>query len=209
MSRFDVTFRPIDTWPGELTAVRRSTPFYSTYSQTLTLLRTELDHLDASAIVIQLALDESQIRLDGMPRAGATPAHPGVILAFDSKHGPLKYATDVFTHWEANVRAIALELEALRKVERYGITKRGEQYTGWKALGSGIEMGPATMTWDEAAAFLHDAAGWTGDWDPEADRIHIDVAYRMAAKRLHPDRGGDPEQFKRLGDAKRILDGAA
>ena len=60
------------------------------------------------------------------------------MVAFESKHGPLKYATDVFDHWHANLRAIALGLEALRKVERYGITQRGEQYTGFRTWNSGI-----------------------------------------------------------------------
>ena len=76
-----------------------------------------------------------------MPRANASPKSPAVVIAFESKHGPLQYATDAFTHWQANVRAVALGLEALRRVERYGITKHGEQYTGWKQLGSG------TPTW--------------------------------------------------------------
>jgi hypothetical protein len=46
--------------------------------------------------VIELALDEGDIRLDGLPRAHARPRHPGVIVSFDSKHGPLGYGTDAF-----------------------------------------------------------------------------------------------------------------
>lgn len=36
--------------------------------------------------------------------------------------------------WQANIRAIAKTLEHLRDLDRWGVTKRGEQYTGWKAL---------------------------------------------------------------------------
>lgn len=212
----NVTFRPIDVWPGELRRARSNSPFKAGYQDTLQLLDRELVHLRAKNIVIQLALTETEIRLDGLPRADARPVHPGVVLAFDSIHGPLKYATDVYegstwnrqVGWQANLRAIALGLEALRRVDRYGITKRGEQYTGWKALGAGIAM-PATTGFDTlegAIAFLHEHAGDT-EWDYD-DPAGVARAYRTAARQLHPDAGGDPDLFKRLGEAKRMLDEA-
>jgi hypothetical protein len=40
-----------------------------------------------------------------------------------------------------NSRSIGLELEALRAIDRYGITKQGEQYVGFKALPSGSLVG--------------------------------------------------------------------
>jgi len=209
----NVTFRPIDTWPGELRRSRATSPFKAGYQDTLHLLDRELVHLRAKNIVIQLAVSEDQIRLDGMPRADARPSHPGVILAFDSMHGPLKYSTDVYENanwarqvgWQANLRAIALGLEALRKVDRYGITKRGEQYTGWKALGGGVAMPAASgfASIEDAIAFLHEhAPGVEWDYDQPDQVVR---AYRAAALTLHPDVGGDPEQFKRLGEARRML----
>jgi hypothetical protein len=48
-----------------------------------------------------------------------------------------QFAVDVFPTWQANLRAITLGLEALRRVQRYGIVKEDEQYTGFKALTSG------------------------------------------------------------------------
>jgi hypothetical protein len=45
----------------------------------------------------------------------------------------LIYATDACELWQHNVRSIALGLEALRAVDRYGITRRGEQYAGFRA----------------------------------------------------------------------------
>lgn len=218
-----VIFRPLITWPkGDLTLKyrRKSSPFGATYSRTLDQLDRELVHLGATELVIQLALDESEIRLDGMPRANASPRHPGVVLAFESKHGPLQYATDRFNHWQANVRAITLGLEALRKVDRYGITMHGEQYTGWKQLPpSSIEVGPASMTADEAAQFLiahgevdgaeppHDTWELLGD-HPLRQEV-VDGYYRRAAKRLHPDHGGDPAMFLRLQQARDLLTRAA
>lgn len=44
----------------------------------------------------------------------------------------LVYATDACQDWRHNVRSIALGLEALRAVDRYGISRRGEQYAGFR-----------------------------------------------------------------------------
>lgn len=206
------TFRPIDQWVGERTPRWKQRPkrtFRGGYDDTLQLLDRELTALKATEVVIQLEMSDRDIRLDGLPRANATPSGPAVIVAFESKHGPLKYATDVFDHWHANLRAIALGLEALRKVERYGISSRGEQYRGWQQLGSGIEMGAATMTADAAARFVADHAGGVNSGTVRADINEKEAAYRRAAKALHPDAGGSTADFQKLQEAKRILDGAA
>lgn len=185
------TIRPIDVWPGEQTTERRWSPFRNatkSMSNTLDLLERELRMLGAENVVLQLAVQEKDIRIDGRLRANARPSHPGVIVAFDSKYGPLKYPCDTFNLAEANLRAVALALEALRKVDRYGVTKRGEQYTGWKQLGDGTG-GRTKMTFGEASRFLSEQGG----------------SYRAAAKRLHPDAGGDAGLFAQLQEAREVL----
>lgn len=136
--------------------------------------------------MIQLDLTDSEIRLDGLPRATAKPASPMVIVSFESRHGPLRYMTDVFLDWKANLRAIALGLEALRKVDRYGITKRGEQYRGWAALPAGADEEISTP--EQAARFISEYSWQTIEADTPAEEIIF--AYRRAAKRLHPDVAG-------------------
>lgn len=110
--------------------------------------------------------------------------------------------------WQANVRAIALGLEALRRVERYGIAPRGEQYTGWKALPpSSVALG-AAMTVDEAARLLCDATMDEVGEDPrDVSRVAslATALWREAAKRHHPDVGGDPDLFRRLTEARDLL----
>lgn len=198
----DVTFRPIERWPEAFTEVRRTSQFSASYGQTLELLDRELVNLDAEAVVIQLDLDERDIRLDGRPRVSARPGHPGVIVAFESRYGPLQYATDVFDRWQHNLRAIALGLEALRKVDRYGITRRGEQYTGWRAIESG---GETTDDFEAAVNFIRAHSDIYLDAD-QLDQVAFGRATRKAAMRLHPDQGGDAEQFQRLQRARQLIE---
>jgi hypothetical protein len=203
-----ITHRPIQIWPGELTGwhSRRASNFKATYTTTLDLLDREVYHLGADRAVLQLALTERDIRNDGLPRAQARPSHPGVILAFESTYGPLQYATDAFTTWQDNLRAIALGLEALRKVDRYGITRNGTQYTGFRAL-----MASTSMDVRDAACTL--AAFTDDEW--KWDDLLVEVgtlgkewtrqAYRTAAKRRHPDVGGSHSDWLRLEEAYRLL----
>lgn len=66
--------RPIIRWPGELLAPnrRKDTPFTASWTDTQRLLVAEATHLGAPEVVIQLALNESDIRVDGWPYARAT-----------------------------------------------------------------------------------------------------------------------------------------
>jgi len=217
----EVRFRPFTTWPQVETRDRKRALFHASWSSTLAGLNAELRALDAKDVVIETAHTQRDIRNDGWPRSDArVPPMPGVILSFGSKHGPLRYLTDAFSQggyqrgsggiggswmpgWQANLRAIALGLEALRAVDRYGVSRRGEQYRGWNELPSGIEMGPA-MTIEEAATILE---GYWGvmvplpDWTPE----HVEDLYRRAAKETHPDTGGDPDEFRRVATAHALL----
>lgn len=204
--------RPVVLWPGPTTKSPVRSPFEATYSATLELLDRELRQLAARRPVVELFVHEYQIKVDGELKATATPYQPGVVLLFDSRHGALRYSCDRFTHWHHNLRAIALGLEALRKIDRYGIGTGSEQYTGYRALPpGGIALG-AGMSVDEAAEFLAAQSGMplmdAGDLldapgVPHADGVKH--AYRLASKRLHPDTGGDAALFARLTEAYEVL----
>ncbi len=45
----------------------------------------------------------------------------------------------------------------------------------------------------------------TLDVNEKASQDQIRTSYKNLVKRFHPDKGGDPEKFKRIGDAYRIL----
>ena len=139
--RIDWQARAITLWPGVKTSPRIHHPFHSIskngnrtstidWDGTLVILRRELTHLSAKDVVLELAVKPSQIRQDGWVRGDAAIQDPGVILSFRSDVGPMRYPVDRFTSWQGNVRAIALALEALRKVNRHGVARRADRGLG-------------------------------------------------------------------------------
>jgi len=161
--------------------------------------------------VIQTAHTAYDVRNDGMLRSSARkPEHPGVVVRFDvfdaknRRYVPMRFECDRFTSYEANVRAIADALEALRKVDRYGVSSGGNSgahYEGYKAL----PAGSGAMTEEEALMFIHRHAPAYGVLDIKNFPEIRERAYRAAAFKLHPDQGGSHDEFVKLQQAKEIL----
>lgn len=216
-------FRPITQWPeGWPNEDGRASPFSATYEDTLVILERELDMLGASDVTVAVDLANARgIRVDGGLKADAKVEYRGVVVSFDTRdHGHLTYSCDEFTRfnrteaWRANLRAVALGLESLRRVERYGIANRGQQYAGYAELGSGIALGPAPMTLHQASVILAEAvagelAGINGGDlmdDPETpDKAAVERVYVIAAKLHHPDVGGDGDTFATITRARELL----
>jgi hypothetical protein len=198
-------FRPIDQWPGERTKSRKASQFRVSFSQTIDLLERELGKLAARNIVIQADVEPGEIRLDGMLRADARPRSPAIVLSFDSRHGPLSYPCDRYDDWQDNLRAIALSLEALRSVDRYGVTRRAEQYKGWTALPppAATHAFPSAA---DAATLLVRVGG--GDHPTVLrNRNYMEEVYRRACAATHPDHYPEhAETFKQVQAAKDRLD---
>lgn len=221
-----LTFRPMLTLPPGFKAADASRPysrFDVSFERNLAELDVELRHLGATSVHLQVQTPngESDVRIDGQLRATAKATHPGVVLTIETRdHGTLVYATDAFgtphgfvraNDWKSNLRAITLGLHDLRRLDRYGIARRGQQYAGFRELGSGTPMGSGQMSLDEAARLLCDATADEIGEDPHDFERVASVAsslWREAAKRHHPDAGGDPEMFQRLTEARDLLLGA-
>lgn len=191
----DIQFRALQQCPKKQAVRRKHSPFKASYSKTLDLLETELTHLGVREAIIEADCDRSEIRLDGHLRAGAKLRGPGIVLRFESKAGSMTFPCDTFTDWQDNLRAIALALEALRKVDRYGVTSSGEQYRGWLGLPDKSQSGPFP-TEQSALAWLAQAVGTmpARPWDSQQTQ---DVR-RAAVMRCHPDRNGGNEATWKL-----------
>lgn len=178
-----LTHRPLQLpWGQPFTEQRRGRgTFKATWSATLDLLDRELWHLEADAAVLQVDVTDAEVRLDGQLRANARPNFPGVRLVADTPQGTLLWQTDACELWQHNVRSIALGLEALRAVDRYGITTAGEQYKGWLQLEAGA--GPSSM--DAAAEVI-----WHWSRLTPTGALPDSMHYRAARANAHPDRNG-------------------
>jgi hypothetical protein len=106
----------------------------------------------------------------------------------------LSYPCDKYRDWHDNVRAIALSLEALRSVDRHGVTQNGEQYKGWVRLDNAPTASVAREILRQVAGIVN------GESIADADLI------RAAWKKSHPDSGGDASIFKEVEKARKVLE---
>lgn len=114
--------------PDDERTTPRSTP---TWADTLGRLEAELHHLRAvdAHLLLDVAPDGLR-RSDGWPKVRAAVG-PLVVVEFTCEHGRLRFHSDQFTHWQANARAVADTLVALRRVDRPA-GDAGQQYQGWR-----------------------------------------------------------------------------
>lgn len=180
------TWHALAAWPYE-PRPQQSTSFRSDWDSTLLLLEREIEALGGTDPDVGIVCDPSQISMSGALKAGqrVSVRHAGAEVSFDAGGRRMVFHTDAFPWLAWNLRAIALGLEALRKVDRYGITSGGEQYAGFAALGPG---GP-----DPARG---------------ARIVELHGSVAKALKVTHPDHGGDAGEFADV-QAYRASVGAA
>jgi hypothetical protein len=185
-----------------MTKNRKLSQFKATLRVTTSQLDKELWNLSAKNPVMQIAMNESDFRNDGFPRAQAKAEHPGIILSLDTAHGALSFPCDTFTTWQDNLRAVVLTMEKLRAIDRYGVTKNDQQYKGWLAIeATAAPAGFATVK--EALEFLADVSGHSS---PRADPDTLRTMLRKAQRATHPDvTGADSYRFERVSAAEALL----
>lgn len=205
------TVRPISD-RSAFTGKHVGSLFTVKWHQVLDLLQREYELLNGRRLVIEVDVDERAIRNDGLLRSDAKSKSPAVRIAFESKHGPITMATDRFVRqsyrqsgmddWQHNAYAIAKALEALRMVDRYGVSRSGEQYRGYKALGSGTGVAPSGMTTDLAIALIAREAGYLEGYV----RANLATAARKARAQAHPDcNHGARSRYDAVDQAVQVL----
>lgn len=165
------TWRPLPAWPYPARP-KKADLFKSSWGATLQKLEAEISAVKGSELIIGVVTDEAAIRIDGQLRADAKMRHPGAEVSFEVDGRRLVFHTDAYNVLQSNLRAIALGLESLRAVDRYGITSSAEQYAGFAQLTAGEPI-------EERGRKLVEAAG----------------SVTEALKRHHPDHGGDEADF--------------
>lgn len=200
-----ILFRPLRAWPYRPTPAfqREKWPSKVTLSKAMDSLKQQLRLLGCDRTAyIECDVEERHIRQDGQLYASARAASPGVIVS--AKHrrlGHLRWANDHYASMEENVRAVALTIQNLRAIDRYGCVRDNEQFTGFKAL---PEKTSQTLSRDAAIGILARHAGVHVSADATADQLlHV---YRAARSRTHPDRnGGQQAEFDAVQAAASVL----
>lgn len=198
----DARFRPLPKWTRKPGLEYRRSQFKTQYNKTLDLLEYELGKLNAKNVIIEAGFRLNQIRNDGWPYGGQKPEHPGVVLYFKNGEGDMQFPCGTYQKFENNIYAIALTLENLRAIDRYGVTLGHEQYRGFMAL----PVAPKEWSVEQAADFI---ASHVAEFpapivikNPESYR----KAYRAAAAKLYPHTPAGNEGWHQLSQARTILD---
>jgi len=103
-----------------------------TISAALSRLELELGRLGATDPVLSSNL---KINLAGMPYSGqGEPKDRGIAVYFKLKGKDRVLACDRYLSTAGNIAAIAAHIDALRRVERYGVGTIEQAFTGYAAL---------------------------------------------------------------------------
>ena len=148
-------------------------------------LQGELDRLGVRNPVLS---SNVSLRLDGRPRSDEEPTDPGVAVYFQFKGKATVLACDRWNRVADNIAAIAAHIDALRRVDRYGVGTLDQAFAGYKAL-------PA----DSAADWRMVLFG-VKDWRGGVEEVQ--AAYRARARQAHPDAGGSDDAMAHLNRAR-------
>ena len=130
-----------------------------------------------------------RLRLDGRPDTRLEdPSDPGAAVYFRFNGKATVLACDRYVRVADNIAALAAHIDALRRIERYGVGTIEQALAGYKAL-------PADTAANWRAVF-----GFGENKQPTLDQL--DSAYKQAAKKHHPDLGGSDADMAHLNRAR-------
>lgn len=115
------------------------------------------------------------------------PADEGIAVYFTLGGKAMAMAADRYSNAAANMRSLALAIEAMRQLERHGGgTMMERAFAGFAAL-------PPPKQWWEVLGVYRNAS-----------EEEIDRAWRAKSKRAHPDVGGSHAAMSQLNEARNL-----
>lgn len=129
-----------------------------------------------------------RLRLNGAPDLREEPSDPGVAVYFRFKNRATVMACDKYQRVADNIAAIAAHIDALRRIERYGIGTLEQALAGYRSL-------PA-----DTAANWRSVFGFSEHEIVTSDKLQ--QRYRERAHIAHPDRGGTDEMMAHVNRAR-------
>ena len=179
--------------PRTLKYNREKSRFEAGFARDRDLLMKEIERLvggshyfDKAEVVLSTNI---ALRRDGLPLANQRqPEDVGVAVYFTYKKRKMCFACDRWQKIEENIRAIALTIEALRGIARWGTGDMIEAaFKGFAAL----PAPGASKGWRDVLQIP------AGAHDIEAVRAQ----YRRLSSQHHPDRGGDTDKMAEINMA--------
>lgn len=172
----------------DITGQRRTITFNGTIQR---LLR-ELKMLKVSNLVIST---NQPVRNDGMPFAQERRIDdPGVAVYFTRNGRQLCIPCDRYLTVADNLRAVALSIEAIRGLERWGgMSMMDRAFTGFAQLPTANVPAKPRRPWREVFGFAENF---------QATAEIMEAMFRAESRRRHPDTGGTDEDFRELVQAR-------
>lgn len=194
-------------WP--VGVARTIRPEYSqfkedwTHHKTYLEIQDELRKVGAGSVVISANLE---LTASGTPyaRQPALSDH-GVAVYFIRKNQEYCIACDKWRTVAHNLHAISLTIRAIRGIERWGTSAMIDAaFSGYLiSLPAYTPPSPEMMAGGTMRVERTKTGWWTemGFEKPPSDPTLLRQRFRVLAHSIHPDKGGDTEEFRKLQDA--------
>lgn len=195
MNQTDATKRqayPLQWPPTKQRAARRTTNrnFKTSFAKARDYCLSEIRRLGGTETIISTNIPlKKGTDVPYSMEWGKTIPDPGVAVYFKRKGKEMCFACDCWVHVQDNMHAIAMTINALRGVARWGTGDMMEAaFRGFMALPEKT----GGITWWTVLGTAHNAT-----------EEQVSDAYRVLAKKFHPDvpGTGDPEKWMEIRQA--------
>ena len=173
-------------WPKTPPHSRERSKFKTTLAGALSNLKRQIELMGGRNVLLS----------SNYTLGADNPKEPGVCAYFEWCEHPNAYPQkwqnmaipcDRWSRIDDNVQAIALTVEAMRGMERWGAKHMiAAMFTGFKAL-------PASINGQSCWEILN--------IDSSASAEQIQTRYRELVKVHHPDAGGNADKFRQIQEA--------
>jgi hypothetical protein len=176
-------------WPAGYPRIARPSDNYkffpSGFSSEAYNLQEELRRMKAKNVVISTNIPVLE---NGNPYAKyPKPVDTGVAVYFSVDNKAMAICCDKWNTVEANLRALAMSVEAMRGLDRWGVSQVMERaFMGFKALPERA----ASFPWWEVLGVSR-----------VCTMKEIKEAYKKKSKIHHPSAGGEPHKWRELQEA--------
>ena len=157
-----------------------------TVAEALDRLQRQVDYLGARYAVISTNVE---IKLSGLPRSGQPePGDVGVAVYFQLKGRATAMPCDRWDRVADNIAAVAAHIDAVRRIDRYGVGTVEQMFTGFQAI-----RGPGPKPWREVLGIPPQTA---------CTVAYVMDQYRDLARKHHPDAGGSEAMMAEINAAR-------